>query len=559
MIVQLSEETIAKISSGETISSLVCIVKEMLENSLDAKANEILVKLANNLTFSIEDNGTGIKEEDFSLLCARYCTSKLKSSDDLSSINTYGFRGEALASISLCSKLSVKSGNFECFYENGELKNKKRIPFQKGSSFFVNDIFYNNLHRKEYFLKRREELRKIIDILFNYKIVSDVKLNVILNNKQVDKFCLDSLEMIDKCKALQMFYSLEHPLLFNHNQNFLIIFSPPAVHLSKPIINLFLNKRMIQNKRLKNELINVYKSILPINKFPFIFLEIKLPQNEIDVNIHPSKKEALFDENFVIKETIKMIKDGLNESIISIPSINKENLTNLGQVMTIYKNKGIEESKKSQKIYENEQNTLFFKKYDRKREFNLKSIQELKEEILKNESKINKNNFVYVGKEGNDCYCQFDDKLLKFDIKTVLKFFFKQIFTVEFGDFDKISTNFSLKEKIDKNKEEFLNYYFLVKISNQKITESFSKFDIFLNELHLNEFISLINTIEFDEEIKVFHLLINKLSDLFVNSCTMNESFFNILKSKIIFTKEILDCFYEVITVNKLFKLFERT
>ncbi|KCZ82262.1 hypothetical protein H312_00285 [Anncaliia algerae PRA339] len=550
MIIKLSEETISKISSGETVSSPSTIIKELLENSLDAGSSEITIELKNDLSLSIDDNGTGIKEEDLPLLCARYCTSKLQNIDDLNNISTYGFRGEALASISLCSDLYVKSGNYECIYKENELISKKRVAYKNGCYFNISNIFYNNISRREYFYKRKEELRKMIDLVFYYKIISNVKINLLLNSKSIDKFCINSINIPDKCKAIQNYHFIEESLLYNESENILLIFSPPALHLNKSIIKIFLNKRLIANNRVKLELINLYKSILPTDKYPLIFLGIKFPQEQVDINIHPSKQEAMFDEIFVIKEAIKMIKEGLNDSDMHIPL--KNNYEKIVQ-----KSEKSENFNNTQKIYENEQDSLFSKFYLRKREFKLQSIKILKEEIISNSS-IDLNKLIYVGIDRNGCYCQLSDKLMKFNIHKLIYLFFKQILILEFGDFDKEYTDYELNEEINEEKIEFLNYYFFIKIKDNKIKEAPSKLGIKLNDDQLNTFVKLVNEIEFNDELEVFKLILNKLALLFAESTKMNEIFFDVMKKRIISNNEIIECFYEVTTLNKLYKLFDR-
>ena len=172
MIRELTEELKNKISAGEVVERPSSVVKELLENSLDANANEISIILekGGHQLIQVTDNGHGISQNDLPIAFNRYSTSKIKDFDDLFSISSLGFRGEALASIASVSEVKILSSDgsgegYELFVKNGEADGLIPAPSLKGTSISIKNLFYNTPARKKFLKSPRVELRKVVEIV----------------------------------------------------------------------------------------------------------------------------------------------------------------------------------------------------------------------------------------------------------------------------------------------------------------------------------------------------------------------------------------------------------
>ncbi|MHC5098524.1 DNA mismatch repair endonuclease MutL [Peptoniphilus genitalis] len=194
MIRLLDEQTISKIAAGEIIENSASIVKELVENSIDAGADDILVELRGESTdyIKVSDNGSGFSEEDLELAFLRHSTSKLQVIEDLEKIRTLGFRGEALASISNISKIKLMTkrendlaGN-SLVIENGKITKKNKVGMPKGTTFIINDVFYNTPVRKKFLRKDSTEISNIIDIVQKIALSNNnIKFTLIRDGKTI--------------------------------------------------------------------------------------------------------------------------------------------------------------------------------------------------------------------------------------------------------------------------------------------------------------------------------------------------------------------------------------
>eukprot|EP00127_Corallochytrium_limacisporum_P004306 Clim_evm251s157 gene=Clim_evmTU251s157 len=309
VIKQLDKATVNRIAAGEVVARPVNVIKEMLENSLDAQSTSIsiVVKDAGVKQIQISDNGTGIHKDDLKLLCERFATSKLKKFEDLSTVQTYGFRGEALASISMVGHVTVvtKTEDAECAWK---LKYQDGKPLQKpapcagtqGTQITVEDLFYNMATRRRAFSKT-DEYARIFDMvqryaLHNHGVAVSLKkqgqtsadLRTTKSEKQLDTVRtlfgsktsreLQEVEMEDsllgvKCRGLIS------------NANFS---STKSTHI------LFINNRLVENPALQRAILQVYQQYLPRHGRPWTYISLILPPENVDVNVHPSKKEVHF-------------------------------------------------------------------------------------------------------------------------------------------------------------------------------------------------------------------------------------------------------------------------
>ncbi|CAI4035638.1 hypothetical protein SMKI_13G2890 [Saccharomyces mikatae IFO 1815] len=319
----LDESVVNKIAAGEIIISPVNALKEMMENSIDANATmiDILVKEGGIKVLQITDNGSGINKTDLPILCERFTTSKLQKFEDLSQIQTYGFRGEALASISHVARVTVttKVKEDRCawrvsYAEGKMLESPKPVAGKDGTTILVEDLFFNIPSRLRALRSQNDEYAKILDVVGRYAIHSKgigfsckkfgdsnyslaVKPSYSVHDRVRTVFSnsvasnLISLH-IDKVEDFNL-ESVDGEVC---NLNF----------TSKKSISpiLFINNRLVTCDPLRRALNSVYSNYLPKGNRPFIYLGIIIDPASVDVNVHPTKREVRFLNQDEIVEKI---------------------------------------------------------------------------------------------------------------------------------------------------------------------------------------------------------------------------------------------------------------
>ncbi|KAJ3269445.1 DNA mismatch repair protein [Terramyces sp. JEL0728] len=310
-------------------------IKEMLENSLDAKSTQIqiLIKDGGLKLLQITDNGTGILKEDLEIVCERFTTSKLTQIEDLSSIATFGFRGEALASITHVAHLTLTSrtANSQCawraFYSDGKLVAKKGTAEPKpcagnvGTQITVEDLFYNIPTRKKAFKNTTEEYNKIVEVaskyaIHNAKVAISVKkqgasASDLQTNMSASK--LDNIKSIYGSalgKELKEFSSMSDEYDFKLNG----YISNANYNCKKKELVLFINNRLVESQSMKKGLDSVYAKYLPKGGNWFAYISLVIKSENLDVNVHPTKKEVRFLHEDTIIELILQELDSNLES-----------------------------------------------------------------------------------------------------------------------------------------------------------------------------------------------------------------------------------------------------
>ncbi|CAK7044309.1 DNA mismatch repair endonuclease MutL [Tissierella carlieri] len=329
----LDNITIQKIAAGEVIERPLSIVKELIENSLDANSENIIIEIKNGgkSYIRVTDDGDGIEDEDLNLAFKRHSTSKLSTIEDLYRIKSLGFRGEALASISHVSKVEVMTktsnavGGIHAIVEEGEIKSKEVVGCPKGTTLIVKDLFYNLPVRKEFLKSDLVESNQISDIVYK----------VALGNLNTSfKFIRDDKVVLKTSKNNDMKTHIYSILGKEFSNNLVQIdFEEYGIHLHGYISNnnlyrsnrnhqyIYINGRYINNINISNTIENHYKSLIPLNRFPCFILFIELDPSTIDVNIHPTKQEIKFANQSEIFSVIdKAIKDTLYPSL-SVPKV----------------------------------------------------------------------------------------------------------------------------------------------------------------------------------------------------------------------------------------------
>jgi DNA mismatch repair protein MutL len=334
-IVELDRNTIEKIAAGEVIESPASIVKELVENSIDAKSKNIIVEIKNGgkTYIRVTDDGSGIEEEDLELAFKRHATSKITDFSDLYSLITLGFRGEALSSIiscanvSLISKTSTQNIGKKVSYINGKLENKSSIATNTGTTIEVTDLFNNLPARKKFLKSDISESNKITKLMYamalgnshiSFKYIKDNRIEFNSNNDDLKYKIIDLLDS-----------NLENNLIEIKSQDDIynihgFISTANYYRGNRGLQYLFVNKRLVENEFITRTIERQYNERIPSQRFPVFVLFIDTNSKNIDVNIHPNKKEIKFIYEDILEEALsKAVSDALYENT-RIKNINLE-------------------------------------------------------------------------------------------------------------------------------------------------------------------------------------------------------------------------------------------
>jgi len=337
MIRELTEELKNKISAGEVVERPSSVVKELVENSLDANANEISIILekGGHQLIQVTDNGHGISQNDLPIAFNRYSTSKIKDFDDLFSISSLGFRGEALASIASVSEIKILSSDgsgdgYELFVKNGEADDLIPAPSLKGTSISIKNLFYNTPARKKFLKSPRVELRKVVEIVRRYALgYPDCEFNLISDDRDILKLESENLEsrivhVMDpayRSQLLAVNFSKGNYSVNGFLGNLNLIRSRPGEQY------IYLNNRYIKNRLMNSAAYQAYSSLLKRGEYPFFAINISIPYNEVDVNVHPMKTEVRFKDEWRVFHVLKSAFENSLQTILeTIPDFEKPNL-----------------------------------------------------------------------------------------------------------------------------------------------------------------------------------------------------------------------------------------
>ena len=330
MIKALSEDLRNKISAGEVVERPSSVVKELIENSLDAGSSEIsiVIEKGGHHTIQVRDNGSGISPDDLPSSIRRFHTSKIETVDDLFSINTLGFRGEALSSIASISEMSILSSNGNG--EGAELPILNGAPGEVqpaadigGTEITIRNLFYNTPARKKFLKTPRTELRKIVDVVRCYGLAfPDVEFRLVADDRDIFHVHAEPLEeRIDN--LLDPTYSRNLlPLNITKGDfalsgfvgNLNLVRSRPGEQY------LFLNRRFIKDRLMNRAVYNAYESLIKRGEYPFFVINLLLPRDQVDVNVHPMKTEVRFKDEWRLFHILKSeVADALSSVLDTIP------------------------------------------------------------------------------------------------------------------------------------------------------------------------------------------------------------------------------------------------
>jgi len=332
----LSKDTFNKIAAGEVVERPASVAKELVENSIDAKATEIYIEIIDGgeKLIKIVDNGEGILEEDMRNAFLPHATSKIRTADDLFSISTMGFRGEALSSISSVSKVLTRSktkehDGREILVEGGEIRYEKFSSMDQGTLMEIRDLFYNVPARKKFLKSTAREGAIISEILSKISMAHPkISFKLVVDGKEILRTYgtgnqKDVIRQVYNKKVYENLFYFE-----NHYDSFSIfgyIGNEEISRGSRSHETIFVNKRLVQSKVITTAAEKAFKSFATVSRFPFFVINIEVFPEIIDVNIHPQKAEIKFeDESHIFKSVFGTVHGAMRDGLKDTFAIEKE-------------------------------------------------------------------------------------------------------------------------------------------------------------------------------------------------------------------------------------------
>ncbi len=343
--IKVMEELLAnKIAAGEVIERISSVVKELVENSIDAQSSNITVNLINSGLESIEvmDDGTGMDREDAKNCFLRHATSKLYKEEDLYFIDTLGFRGEALASIAAVSEVKLATYNEkESSYihiKGGKILEEKECPEKKGTDIEVTNLFYNTPARLKYLKSESTELAGCTSFIEKLALSKPDIAFTLTNNEKVIvktsgsgnlKKTIHELYGLDISKNLLEFKA--------ENDDFIIsgyACKPHILRSNRNSMISILNGRVVKNNDINNAINDAYYTYKPVDKYPVVIINIETDPTIIDVNIHPTKQDVKISKSKDLTNLITdTIKDVLYDNLLIVKPVEEKEITPFDEVI----------------------------------------------------------------------------------------------------------------------------------------------------------------------------------------------------------------------------------
>ena len=387
--IKVMDEVLAnKIAAGEVVEKTMNVVKELVENSIDAEATEITIKLIDSGVKEIEvsDNGVGMDPIDAKLAFERHATSKLKSLDDLFYIESLGFRGEALPSIASVSDVRLKTSNGEVgtllTISGGKDMKVEKSDLQEGTTITVSNLFYNTPVRLKYLKNLYVELAYIVEYL-NKMALSYPSIKFTLINN--DKVLLSTDGSGDLLKVIYEIYGVDITKkmipIDSENDDYVIsgYISYPEVNKSnRNSITTLVNGRVIKNNELNKCIVDCYHTYMHKGRFPVVVLNIDVDPILVDINIHPTKMDIKFSKMDSLKELLTKTISKRLEEITLIPEVSVRDSYSVSEVRKQIIDTPKEVIKDDRKY---EEIKLDFEVFEEKQEYDKKVEEKIKEEL----------------------------------------------------------------------------------------------------------------------------------------------------------------------------------
>lgn len=326
-IQELSERLANQIAAGEVVERPASVVKELVENALDAKATQIdiLIEEAGLKKIQIVDNGEGISQDDVENAFKRHATSKIHNRDDLFRIRTLGFRGEALPSIASVSEMTLETATADetqgsyLFLKGGKIEEQRPTSLRTGTKITVENLFFNTPARLKYVKSLQTELSNIGDIVNRmalshpnvaFRLVHDGHKMLSTSGSGDLKQTLAGIYGVATAKKMLKVEAKDLDFTLNG-----YVSLPEVTRASRNYLSVIINGRYIKNYALNKAIINGYQSKLMVGRFPIAVLEITMDPLLVDVNVHPTKQEVRLSKE---KELMELISRGIAESLRQI-------------------------------------------------------------------------------------------------------------------------------------------------------------------------------------------------------------------------------------------------
>jgi len=366
----LEEHTIGKIAAGEVVDRPASVVKELIENSLDAGCRHVIVELGDSGRdyIRVTDDGCGISAEDVEVAFQKHATSKIRKIEDLLTLKTLGFRGEALPSIAAVSRMAVstrhRDEDFGTFLsiDGGKIKERRRITRSIGTTIEVKSLFYNLPARIGTIKSRSTELRHIMDVFTIYALIyPEIKFELFHDGRMVlstsgNGKMLDVIVKAFGHAVAKELIELEESEPSGKTRLKLYGFvSKPAVSYStRRYIFTYVNRRYVKNELMVNAIKRGYRTLLPKNIYPFAVLSLQIEPSEINVNIHPKKHEiAFFHPESVFQFIVSSVSTTLRHADL-IPEVvqraEKERSVSRGELFGLPEGKGKEKDREKEAV-----------------------------------------------------------------------------------------------------------------------------------------------------------------------------------------------------------------
>lgn len=391
----MNEDLANKIAAGEVVERCLNVVKELVENSIDANSSKIRVSLRDSgiLEITVADDGVGMDEEDATLAFSRHATSKLKSLNDLFHIASLGFRGEALPSIASVSKVELRTSTNDIgtylYLEGGQLIKKERYPLEKGTTITVKNLFYNTPVRLKYLKSLSTELSLIIDYM-NKMALSYPNIKFILENN--DKELLNTTGDGNLLKVIYAVYGIDVTKkmieINGENDDYVIsgyVSYPEVAKASRNVMTTLVNGRVIKNQALNRAILDTYHTYIPKDKYPVIVINIAVDPILVDINIHPQKMDIKFSKLDELLNLVTSLIEKKLKEILLIPHASVRNIETIYEVedaLPLEKPKSIFDDDNDIKIEKEVEEVTF--------DFQTDSEQPIKDEPIHEEYRIKK-------------------------------------------------------------------------------------------------------------------------------------------------------------------------
>ncbi|HMB28847.1 MAG TPA: DNA mismatch repair endonuclease MutL, partial [Blastocatellia bacterium] len=306
-----------KIAAGEVVERPASIVKELIENSIDAGARriEVAVESGGRRLIRVSDDGEGMSRDDAILAFERHATSKIKTAEDLEAIMTLGFRGEALASIASVAKVRLRTqregevAGTEVEISGGRLLNVRDIAFSRGAEFEIRDLFFNVPARRKFLKTEATESYHVANLMTHYALANPQLSFTLTNNNRESLRVTPAADLRER--AYQIFGGefigdlIEVMAESGEMRARGFVSSPSATRTNRDSQYFFINGRYVRDKIIGKALSEAYRAMIPSGVYPSAMLFVELPPHEVDVNVHPAKTEVRFMRGTIVHDLIR--------------------------------------------------------------------------------------------------------------------------------------------------------------------------------------------------------------------------------------------------------------